>query len=134
MALDAVRWRATHMAPWLEVLGGLCILVSYLISCRTLAENSFAEPVVRIQKERGHKLITTGPYSIVRHPMYGGALLFLFGMPLLLGSSYGIAISLVLTVILAIRARLEERTLAAHFPEYKAYEETVRYRFVPFLW
>jgi len=66
--------------------------------------------------------------------MYGGAILLLLGMPLLLGSAYGLAFVPVLTMLLAIRAELEERALAEHFPEYGAYAEKVRYRFVPFVW
>jgi protein-S-isoprenylcysteine O-methyltransferase Ste14 len=65
---------------------------------------------------------------------FGGALLLLFGTPLLHGSSYGLALAPVLSLILAIRAHFEERTLTKHFPEYEAYLKSVRYRFVPFIW
>jgi protein-S-isoprenylcysteine O-methyltransferase Ste14 len=76
----------------------------------------------------------TGPYAIVRHPMYGGAILFLFGTPLLLGSAIGLVFASILVVLLAIRSVLEERALAASFPEYAVYWEKVRYRFVPHVW
>jgi protein-S-isoprenylcysteine O-methyltransferase Ste14 len=133
-ALDAVRWRTTNMPVWAEVVGGVCILASYVIILRVLAENTFAAPVVRIQEERGQRIVTTGPYAIVRHPMYGGAILFLLGTPLLLGSSYGLVFVPVLVILLAIRAVFEERTLAERFPDYAAYAERVRYRFVPGVW
>jgi protein-S-isoprenylcysteine O-methyltransferase Ste14 len=133
-ALDAVRWRTTDMPAWLETVGAVCILASYAFICRVLVENSFAAPVVRIQEERGQQIVTTGPYAVVRHPMYGGAIPFLLGTPLLLGSSYGLVFAPVLTVLLAIRAVNEERALAEHFPEYADYAEKVRYRFVPFVW
>jgi len=133
-ALDAVRWRTTNMPVRAEVAGGVCILASYVIILRVLAENTFAAPVVRIQEERGQRIVTTGPYAIVRHPMYGGAILFLLGTPLLLGSSYGLVFVPVLVILLAIRAVFEERTLAERFPDYAAYAERVRYRFVPGVW
>jgi protein-S-isoprenylcysteine O-methyltransferase Ste14 len=133
-ALDAVRWRTTVMPVWAEVTGGVCILASYAIILRVLAENTFAAPVVRIQEERGQRIVTTGPYAIVRHPMYGGAILFLLGTPLLLGSSYGLVFVPAQLILLAIRAVFEERTLAERFPEYAAYAAKVRYRFAPFVW
>lgn len=134
MGLDAIRWRTTAMPAWAEALGAVCILASYAIIWRVLAENSFAAPVVRIQEERGQRIVTTGPYAIVRHPMYGGAILFLLGTPLLLGSSYGLVFAPLLVILLAIRSIFEERALADRFPEYAGYTEKVRYRFAPFLW
>ena len=133
-ALDAVRWHTTRMPGWIEAVGAVCILASYAIIWRVLAENSFAAPVVKIQEERGQRIVTTGPYAIVRHPMYGGAILFLLGTPLLLGSSYGLVFVPVLVILLAIRSVFEERTLAGRFPEYAAYAEKVHYRFAPFIW
>jgi protein-S-isoprenylcysteine O-methyltransferase Ste14 len=133
-ALDAVRWRTTNMPVWAETAGAVCILASYVIIWRVLAENSFAAPVVRIQEERGQRIVMTGPYAVVRHPMYGGAILFLLGTPLLLGSSYGLVFVPLLVIVLAIRTVFEERTLATHFPDYAAYAESVRYRVIPFVW
>ncbi len=134
MGLDAVRWQTTRMSERAETVGAACILASYVIIWRVLAENSFAAPVVRIQEERGQRIVTTGPYAVVRHPMYGGAILFLLGTPLLLGSSYGFLFVPPLTILLAIRSVFEERVLAARFPEYPAYMEKVRYRFAPPIW
>ncbi len=134
MALDAVRWQTSHMSLWGEVAGGVLILISYGLILRVFAENSFAAPVVRIQAERGHRLITTGPYAVVRHPMYGGAILFFLGTPLLLGSFYGLVFVPALTLLLAIRSVLEERVLAERFPDYTPYSEKVRYRLIPFIW
>ena len=96
--------------------------------------NSYAAPVVKIQKDRGHAIATSGPYATVRHPMYAGAILFLLGTPLLLGSWFGLALAPVIVVGLAVRAVLEERTLSAQFPTYADYAARVRYRFVPLIW
>ena len=93
LALDAVRLRLSHLPPWVQVAGALLILVAMYAFYRTFRENSFAAAVVKIQKERGHTVVTTGPYAIVRHPMYAGAGLIFFGVPMLLGSAYGLALA-----------------------------------------
>ena len=74
-------------------------------------ENSFAAPVVKVQTERDHHVVSTGPYALVRHPMYSGIMLFFVGVPLLLGSWWGVAIVPLFLVLFAIRARIEERAL-----------------------
>ena len=115
--------------------GGLVLIVlgSYVVWL-TLKANSYAAPVVKIQKARGHAVATSGPYAYVRHPMYAGALLFIAGMPLLLGSWWGLVGGLLLVLIIAVRAVFEERTLAAELEGYAEYAARVRYRFVPYLW
>ncbi|MGJ0506570.1 MAG: methyltransferase family protein [Methylocystis sp.] len=134
MGLDATRWRASHMPVWAEAAGAVSILASYAIIWRVLAENFFAAPVVKIQEERGQRIVTTGPYAVVRHPMYRAAIFFLLGTPLLLGSFYGLAFVPPLVILLALRAIFEERTLADRFPEYAAYAERTKYRFAPGVW
>jgi protein-S-isoprenylcysteine O-methyltransferase Ste14 len=100
----------------------------------TFRENTFATTAVRIQEERGQRVISTGPYAYVRHPLYAGALLYLVGTPLLLGSWYGLVCSIVPIVGLGIRAVVEERVLRNELPGYDRYTTQVRYRFVPRLW
>ena len=99
-----------------------------------MRENSFAAPVIRLQTERGHRVISTGPYAIVRHPMYSGTVLFFVGAPLLLGSWWGVAMSPLLAVLFAGRIVIEERALTAGLPGYADYTARVRYRLVPGLW
>ena len=115
---------------WASALIGLG---SYLVWL-TLRANSYAAPVVKIQKERGHRVVTTGPYAYVRHPMYAGALGFLLGVPLLLGSWWGLAAALALVLVMGFRAVLEERALHAELEGYADYAARVRYRLVPYLW
>jgi protein-S-isoprenylcysteine O-methyltransferase Ste14 len=134
MGLDAVRFQASHVPVWAQAAGAVAILISQYVFWLVFRANSFAAPVVKIQQERGHAIATRGPYAIVRHPMYAGAILFLFGTPLLLGSWYGVALAPVLVVAFGVRAVLEERTLAAQFPDYADYAARVRYRFVPLVW
>jgi protein-S-isoprenylcysteine O-methyltransferase Ste14 len=134
MALDAVRFGWSRVPHWVEGLGALGILLSTWIGYRALRANPFAAPVVKIQKERGHRIVTTGPYRYVRHPMYGGALLWFIGLPLLLGSWWGLAVAPVFAVLLVIRIRIEEQALSSELPGYAAYAEQVRYRLIPLIW
>ncbi|WP_426441847.1 methyltransferase family protein [Bradyrhizobium genosp. P] len=96
--------------------------------------NSFASPVVKVQTERDHQVISTGPYALVRHPMYASVMLFFAGVPLVLGSWWGLAFAPLFFLMFAFRTRIEERTLAAGLPGYADYTARVRYRLVPGLW
>jgi protein-S-isoprenylcysteine O-methyltransferase Ste14 len=97
-------------------------------------ENSFAAPVVKVQSERGHRVIDSGPYAWVRHPMYSGSLLFLVGTALLLGSWWGVAMTPLFAVLFGIRTGIEERALTAGLPGYGDYTSRVRYRLLPGVW
>jgi protein-S-isoprenylcysteine O-methyltransferase Ste14 len=99
-----------------------------------MRENSFAAPVVKIQRERGQTVITTGPYSIVRHPFYTGALVYLAGTSLLLGSWWGLLAVPAVGVLLAIRIGIEEKALRAGLEGYDDYARRVRYRLIPLVW
>jgi protein-S-isoprenylcysteine O-methyltransferase Ste14 len=134
MSLDAARFGWSHMPLWLQVLGAIAIAVGMYITFLTMRANTFASPVVKSQAARGHRVVSDGPYKVVRHPMYGGALLLIAGIPLLLGSWWGLAMALVIVLLLAIRAVMEERTLMAELPGYTDYAARVRYRLVPFIW
>jgi protein-S-isoprenylcysteine O-methyltransferase Ste14 len=118
----------------LQVLGFAMLLLSTLFIMWVMHENSFAAPVVKVQRERGHHVISTGPYAWVRHPMYSGGILFCVGIPLLLGSWWGLLISPIFAVLFAVRAGIEERELIAGLPGYSDYATRVRYRLVPGVW
>jgi protein-S-isoprenylcysteine O-methyltransferase Ste14 len=118
----------------LQVLGFAMLLLSTLFIMWVMHENSFAAPVVKVQRERGHHVISTGPYAWVRHPMYTGGILFCVGIPLLLGSWWGLVISPVFAVLFAVRAGIEERELIAGLPGYSDYTTRVRYRLLPGVW
>jgi protein-S-isoprenylcysteine O-methyltransferase Ste14 len=134
MALDAVRFGWSYVPPWVQVVGELVLLLSLWIGFWTLRENSFAAPVVKIQEDRGQTVITTGPYRLVRHPLYVGALLFIAGTSLLLGSGWGLVAVPVLAALLAVRIRIEEKALRAGLAGYDDYALRVRYRLIPHVW
>jgi len=134
MALDAMRWRLSHVPAWLEGVGALAVALCFYLVFLTFRANTYTAPVVRIQAERGHRVVTHGPYAVVRHPMYAGAVFFFFGTPLLLGSWIGLALAPVLTALLALRAVMEERLLTAALAGYPAYAARVRWRLIPFVW
>ncbi|MDH2387009.1 isoprenylcysteine carboxylmethyltransferase family protein [Bradyrhizobium sp. CER78] len=134
MALDAVRYQASLVPFWLQCAGALMIAASFYIVYRTYRENSYAAPVVKIQRERGHAAVTTGPYAYVRHPIYASGLLTYAGTPLLLGSWYGLVIVPVMAALLGLRSMMEERMLTAELDGYAEYLGRVRYRLVPMVW
>jgi protein-S-isoprenylcysteine O-methyltransferase Ste14 len=134
MALDGGRYHWSHVPLWLQVVGFILIAVGFWLSMLTFKANSYAAPVVKIQKERGHRTATTGPYAHVRHPMYSGALLFSVGTSLLFGSWWGLIAVALFGVLIAVRAVLEEETLKAELEGYADYAAHVRYRLVPLVW
>jgi protein-S-isoprenylcysteine O-methyltransferase Ste14 len=134
MALDAVRFGWSQVPAWAQAIGAILIALCMYVACLTFRANSYAAPVVKIASERGHRVVSSGPYAYVRHPMYAGTLLFFIGAPLLLGSWYGLAAAPLLIAVMAVRAILEERMLADELPGYRDYVMRVRYRLIPGVW
>jgi protein-S-isoprenylcysteine O-methyltransferase Ste14 len=120
MALDAKRWNLSHMPVALNYAGAALIPIGFFIVWLTFRENSFAAPVIKIQRERGQRVISTGPYRIVRHPMYAGGLLYMIGMPLLLGSWLGLLVLPLIFGALSVRIFIEEAALRKGLPGYAA--------------
>jgi protein-S-isoprenylcysteine O-methyltransferase Ste14 len=132
MSWDAARTGFGAVPLWLQVVGAAGILLDYAGTFWTFRENSFAAPVVKVQQSQ--RVIDTGPYAFVRHPMYASALFLLLGMPLLLGSWFGLALAVVFILGVAWRAVHEEEALREGLPGYADYAARVRYRFIPFVW
>ena len=118
----------------LQVVGAIALVVSFVLISLVFRENSYLSATVRIQEERGQTVITTGLYHYVRHPMYAGGLFLFLGTPLLLGSWYGLQLTLLFLPALIVRAMLEERTLLRELPGYGAYMTQVKYRLIPHVW
>lgn len=134
MPLDAARFHWSQMPLWLQVIGGVLFASSFLLYYLTGRENPYMASVVRVQKERGQTVISTGPYHYVRHPMYSGSLLLFLGVPLLLGSWYGMLLAPGAALLLAWRSVMEEKVLRAELQGYDEYMAQVRYRFIPYIW
>jgi protein-S-isoprenylcysteine O-methyltransferase Ste14 len=134
MAADAVRFGHSHVPLWAQFLGAAGILLAMYVVHLTFRANTFTAPVVKIQRDRGHKVITTGPYRYVRHPMYAGAAILFLSTPLLLGSWYGLAAAPVLIAVVGVRALMEERTLRDKLDGYADYAARVPYRLIPLIW
>ncbi|MBP0115573.1 MULTISPECIES: methyltransferase family protein [Bradyrhizobium] len=133
MGLDR-RSLASEMPLALLILGFLLFLLCALFTMWVFRENSFAAPVVKLQADRAQRVISTGPYACVRHPMYSGMVLFFAGLPLLLGSWWGLAMMPLFIALLAVRILIEERTLREGLPGYTDYAARVHYRLIPGVW
>lgn len=134
MPLDAVRFHWSSMPAWLQAAGAIIMLMSFYLFFLAYRENPYLSPMVRIQRDRGQKVVSTGPYRYVRHPTYSGVLPFTAGTSLLLGSWYGLVAGLAIEVLVAIRAVFEERMLTRELEGYDAYKTKVRYRLIPHVW
>jgi protein-S-isoprenylcysteine O-methyltransferase Ste14 len=134
MPLDARRFRWSPEFPlWTRIAGALLLVVALLMVFEALRENTFAAPVVKMQKERGQKVISRGMYGVVRHPMYAGAVLLFLSTPLLLGSVYGLLLGLLLIVTIAARSIGEEAMLKRELEGYPDYMTKVKWRIIPFV-
>ncbi len=134
LPLDAVRFAWTSVSPPLQVVGGLGLVMAMWLIRATLAANPFAAPVVKLQAERAHRVVTSGPYAVVRHPMYSGAILLFPSVALMLGSWWGVAASGALIAVVILRTALEDHALARGLAGYREYARRVRSRLVPRLW
>jgi protein-S-isoprenylcysteine O-methyltransferase Ste14 len=133
--LDVFRFHLIA-APGVAVssLGMFLFLAGWWVAFVALRENVFAAPVVKLQEEREQKVVDTGVYGVVRHPMYAGGILFIVGIPLWLESYAGALLTLVPIAALVLRILFEERYLIRKLKGYEAYTKRVRYRLIPFLW
>ena len=135
MPLDASRFGWSPAFPvWLKLIGGVALLPALYLIYRATAENTFLSAKVRIQTDRKQQVISTGVYGFVRHPLYLGCLLMLLGAPLLVGSIFGLILSLVAVVVLVVRILGEEKMLVTELEGYEEYKKKVTHRLVPFIW
>ena len=119
ISFDVVRIHLSMVPFWLQIIGLIILLGSFYLFFVTFRENSYLSPLVRIQEDREQRVISTGPYHYVRHPMYSATVVFIVGTPLLLGSLYGVPLGLIIILILAWRAVLEEWTLRKELTGYE---------------
>ena len=128
------RLHGTAFSHAVQAIGLALLFVSTVFIMWVFRTNSFAAPLVKVQRERGHHVIDSGPYAWVRHPMYSGAIIFFIGIALLLGSSWGLLAVPLLALLFAFRTLIEERTLRDGLDGYIDYTSRVRYRLLPGVW
>jgi protein-S-isoprenylcysteine O-methyltransferase Ste14 len=132
--LDALFvWSPTFSLP-VKILALAIILAGYALGSYALIENRFFSGMVRIQTDRCHHVVSSGPYRWLRHPGYAGALLVYLATPFFLDSLWAFLPTVLLTILLVIRTALEDRTLQDELVGYREYAELVRYRLLPGVW
>lgn len=132
--LDVVRYRWSAMPFDYVYAGVLLYLLAGVPVAWAMMVNPFLETQVRIQIDRGHRVIAHGPYAVVRHPMYAGMFAGLLGIPFVLGSWWTFAIIAAVLVTLVWRTYMEDKTLRRELPGYEEYTRKTRYRLLPGLW
>ena len=132
---DVVRYQWSESFPvWIKIIAMLVHIPCFLFLSWVMRENTYLSQVVKIDKQRGHKVITTGPYALVRHPMYTVIIVLLYVVPVALGSRFALIIALFLTILLIVRTYLEDRTLYTELEGYPEYTKQTSYRLIPKVW
>ena len=133
-SLDAGRFGWSRLPLWLAILSGVLVLGGQLLNGWAMSANPYFSTLVYVQKDRGHQAVSTGPYRFVRHPGYAGSSLSSVGIPLMLGSWWGLLPALLAIATLVVRITLEERVLREELPGYTSYTQRIRWRLVPGIW
>lgn len=126
------RFGWSSVPTWVVLTAGVLFLVAYGLYAEVMRENAYLSRTVKVEKDQ--KVVDSGLYGIVRHPMYAVTVL-LFGMiPLILGSWYALVVFAVYPILMVVRIRDEEALLSRELPGYEAYRQKVKYRLIPFIW
>lgn len=131
-ALDHRYTWSPHMPPYAALAGDVLVVFGWIAIFFVLKENTFASANIELAPDQ--KVVSTGPYGLVRHPMYAGALVMLAGMPIALGSWWGLVVLVAMMPALIWRLIDEEQFLARNLPGYIEYQRNVRRRLIPLVW
>ena len=126
------RFAWSHVPPVVSLIADGIVALGFLIVFLTFRENSYTRGTIQVSE--GQKVVTTGPYGLVRHPMYSGALLLMILTPVALGSWVAVPFVVPLILVIVVRLLDEERFLRANLIGYAAYSQKVRYHLIPFIW
>lgn len=132
--MDAVRFRWLPLPLWCALPGVLLFVAGMALIGWVMAVNRFAEATVRIQSERNHAVVSSGPYRIVRHPMYVGMILIYPATALMFGSRWAMAVAALILLLVVWRTALEDRFLLQNLQGYPEFAEQTRYRLIPGIW
>jgi protein-S-isoprenylcysteine O-methyltransferase Ste14 len=120
--------------PYIQIAGMCLVAFGYIFSTWAVLSNKFFSTIVRIQNDRGHRAVSTGPYRFVRHPGYAGMLIYVLFEPLMFGSFWALIPAVIMIPLFVVRTALEDRTLQEELAGYDDYAKQVRYRLVPGIW
>ena len=126
------RYGWVMMPNWVVIVALVIFLLSYILYAEVLRENQYLSRVIEVQENQ--KVVDTGLYGIVRHPMYAATIFLFLSMPLILGSIYSFVIFLIYPIIIAKRIKNEEEILEKNLEGYKEYKTKVKYKMIPFIW
>lgn len=126
------RFGWSEMPQWVVIAASAVFLVSYGLYAEVMRENAYLSRTIKV--EEGQKVVDTGLYGMVRHPMYTATLFLFLSMPLILGSWYALLVFAAYPVIIIVRLKDEEELLTRELPGYAAYKQKVKYRLLPFVW
>ena len=132
--LDRFYGWSSAFSTGVNIIALVGIVIGYGFSSWALIENRFFSGTVRIQTERGHHVISTGPYRIMRHPGYAGGLFGYLFIPLLLDSLWAFIPAVLLVIVMVTRTALEDKTLQAELPGYSEFAQKTKYRLIPGIW
>jgi len=126
------RFGWSTVTPYINAVGDILVAIGFYIVFLVFKENSYASALIEVDTEQ--KVISSGLYALVRHPMYIGALILLLGTPLALGSWWGVLTIIPIMAVIVWRLLDEERFLVKNLPTYAEYKAKVKYRLIPFIW
>jgi protein-S-isoprenylcysteine O-methyltransferase Ste14 len=126
------RFGWSNMPRWVTIAASVLFLVSYALYAEVMRENAYLSRTIKV--EEGQKVVDTGLYGVVRHPMYAVTILLFMAMPLVLGSWYALIVFAFYPAIIIVRLKDEEDLLTRELPGYDAYKQKVKYRIIPFIW
>jgi protein-S-isoprenylcysteine O-methyltransferase Ste14 len=132
--LDAGRYHWSSLPVYCFYLGVAVLALVTAFATWAMLENEHFEQLVRIQEDREHRVVTTGPYKFVRHPGYISAIVGGTSMPLMLGSVWTFVPVVLVSILFIVRTRFEDDTLLRELRGYQDYARQTRYRLVPFVW
>ncbi len=131
---DVIRFKWSYMPFWTTFLGIGILIFSFIIATWAMTVNPFFEPSIRIQHDRNQKVISSGPYKLIRHPGYLAAIIGAPSYTLILGSWWAFVPIIFDIIIFIIRTSLEDRLLMTELPGYKEYAKKVKFRLIPYIW